>query len=213
MSEQNFSKAERKKIFERRGEPMDKKAFLRLISFVKDYLVELGLNDSDEFEKVLVAVSKKIEADFKFAEQGAGVATVSRQLEKYQNSLENGVPPDPKEYDCKLPTVVLGMICLDLSDKYGLRSVRLLVSEKGVHPHLILKMSSEMSYLIDFRLLKFNSKFSDSDALPKSKFSIRSYDGNKNFDKNVLLRTISSAEELELTVDGIAELDKKFLYS
>lgn len=193
------------------GEPMSEEGFAALKEFVSTYLESLDLDYNNfNFEEIINRLAKQVETDFQFIEQGTGISTMLKQLKTYKEEKLRYGSVSPSNFDCKFPTIILGMVCEKLKAKYKISSVKLLIRSNGSHPHLLISLNNNRSYLIDFVLVE---SVTNEKRSVKSKTNLKIFDTSASYDKEVLEKTLSFSEQLDLSQEGIALIDQNFIHS
>jgi len=134
---------------------MSEASFQELNTFVDEYFQVLNLDFAfDEFrdsDSLVVALAKRIQVDFPFIEQGRGIATISKQIQDRQTATSDKQVL-AKKSDCKLPTVMLAMICERLQVKFAITNVKIMTFTNGAYPHLLIQIEDGNAYLVYYRL-------------------------------------------------------------
>lgn len=218
------------------GEPSTSETMKELEALAKEYAefffqeAEVSGYDIREVNKLTVElITGMISAQFPFREQGSGVATIRKQLEHFRSFVASpGAALDKQGktalstgLDCKLPTVMTGLVVHEVAAQLQVRIEKdyLFTKANDAHPSYIVSTSPTEVFLVDFHIVEPHKDLAPTFASydeqrtwevenSRSSFNVRDLSRN-----GIIALDREYINKLPLTWESLAYLDEMFLQS
>ncbi len=148
------------------GQPSDEATMIEVTNVAEEqaniFLAESPAIPQHIGEFTLTSIASQVNRNFPFRDQGSGIGTIPKQLASYHTLPKEELP---HHLDCKLATVMVGLITQHIAKRWNV-PVKIFLSSKGEslgsHPSVVVRVpgnnESDDTLLVDFHTRKEDSE-------------------------------------------------------